>query len=65
MNDRSITQTLREPRVALRFSQEKSAAKVGVSFSTVNRQERGRGKPSSLAMEKMELLRQQSRQFSA
>ena len=35
------------------LTQEKFAAKIGVTFSTVNRGENGKGKPSPLAMQKL------------
>ncbi|MEB3882224.1 helix-turn-helix domain-containing protein [Lyngbya sp. CCY1209] len=41
---------IRTLRQRLGLSQEKFAAKLGVSFQTVNRWERGRAKPSQLAM---------------
>lgn len=41
---------IRALRQRLGLSQEKFAAKLGVSFQTVNRWERGRTKPSQLAM---------------
>lgn len=37
--------------------EEQFAAKVGVTFSTVNRWENGRGRPSPLAMRRIEELR--------
>ncbi|MBP3631107.1 MAG: helix-turn-helix transcriptional regulator [Clostridia bacterium] len=43
-------------RKELGLSQERLAAKLGVSFSTVNRWEKGRAKPSYLALEKFEEL---------
>lgn len=39
-----------ELRRRLGLSQEKFAAKLGVSFQTVNRWERGRSRPSQLAV---------------
>jgi len=45
-----IPKMIRELRLALGFTQEQFAAKVGVTFSTVNRWENGKGKPSPLAM---------------
>lgn len=44
-------------RRSLDLSQEKFASKLSVSFSTVNRWERGHGKPSPLAKERIEQLR--------
>jgi len=38
------------------LTQEKFAAKLGVTFPTINRWENGRAKPSPLAMQKIEEL---------
>ncbi|MGC9525895.1 MAG: helix-turn-helix domain-containing protein [Limnospira sp.] len=45
-----IPTLIRNLRQHLGLSQEKFAAKLGVSFQTVNRWERGRARPSQLAM---------------
>ncbi|EAW36048.1 DNA-binding transcriptional regulator [Lyngbya sp. PCC 8106] len=47
----NLVRTLRE---RLGLSQEKLAASLGVSFQTVNRWERGRAKPSQLALNAIE-----------
>ena len=49
----SLVRDLRE-RTGL--TQEKFAAKLGVTFPTINRWENGRAKPSPLAMQKIEEL---------
>ena len=38
------------------LTQEKFAAKLGVTFPTINRWENGRAKPSPLAMQRIEEL---------
>ena len=43
-------------RARFGLTQEQFAAKVGVTFSTVNRWENGRGEPSPLAMRRIEEL---------
>ncbi len=43
-------------RKKLNISQERLAAQLGVSFSTVNRWEKGRAMPSYLAQEKFSLF---------
>lgn len=54
-----IADLIREIRQRLGLSQEKLAAKLGVSFRTVNRWENGRAVPSSLALKQFKgLLRQ-------
>lgn len=50
----AIPELIRELRGRLALSQEKLAAKLGVSFQTVNRWEKGHAKPSPLAMQRIE-----------
>lgn len=50
----AIPELIRELRGRLGLSQEKLAAKLGVSFQTVNRWEKGHAKPSNLAMQQIE-----------
>lgn len=53
-----IPMLVRELRERTGLTQEKFAAKLGVTFPTINRWENGRAKPSPLAMQKIdELLR--------
>ncbi|MBW4520407.1 MAG: helix-turn-helix domain-containing protein [Scytolyngbya sp. HA4215-MV1] len=51
-----IADLIRELRQQLGLSQEKLAAKLGVSFRTVNRWENGHAVPSSLALKQVEGL---------
>jgi transcriptional regulator with XRE-family HTH domain len=51
-----VGELIRELRNLLGLTQEKFAAKLGVTLLTINRWENGRSKPSPLAMEKVELL---------
>lgn len=55
---------IRELRQQLGLSQEKFAAKLGVSFRTVNRWENGHTAPSALALKQIEALLQQMSQSS-
>jgi len=48
-------------RAALGLTQERFAAKVGVTVSTVNRWENGKGTPSPLAQQRIEELWQEAR----
>ncbi|WP_309236508.1 helix-turn-helix transcriptional regulator [Microcoleus sp. FACHB-672] len=48
-----IGKLVRELRQEMGLTQEKFAAKIGVTFPTINRWENGRAKPSPLAMEKI------------
>lgn len=47
---------IKELRSKLGLTQEQFAAKIGVTFSTVNRWENGKGKPSPLAMRQIKEL---------
>jgi putative transcriptional regulator len=51
-----IPQLIRTLRGRTGLTQEKFAAKLGVTFPTINRWENGRAKPSPLAMQKIEEL---------
>ena len=51
-----MARKIKELRSKLGLTQEQFAAKVGVTFSTVNRWENGKGKPSPLAMRQIEEL---------
>jgi len=51
-----IPQLIRKLRERTGLTQEKFAAKLGVTFPTINRWENGRAKPSPLAMQKIEEL---------
>jgi len=52
----TFAEKVKHARNILCLSQEKLAAKLGVSFSTVNRWEKGHAMPSYLAQEKFFLL---------
>ena len=47
---------VRELRAALGLTQEQFAAKIGVTYTTINRWENDRGRPSPLAMRQLENL---------
>lgn len=51
-----IPRLIRELRERTGLTQEKFAAKLGVTFPTINRWENGRAKPSPLALQKIEEL---------
>ena len=51
---KDIPRLVRELREMTGLSQEKIAAKLGVTFPTINRWERGKAKPSPLAMNRIE-----------
>ena len=51
-----IPRLIREIRKRTGLTQEKFAAKLGVTFPTINRWENGRAKPSPLAMQRIEEL---------
>lgn len=52
----NIPRLVRELRKRTGLTQEKFAAKLGVTFPTINRWENGRAKPSPLARQKIEEL---------
>ena len=54
--ENELARKIRELRSKLGLTQEQLAAKVGVTFSTVNRWESGKSKPSPLAMRQIEKL---------
>jgi transcriptional regulator with XRE-family HTH domain len=54
--DNDLAKRIRDLRSKLGMTQEQFAAKVGVTFSTVNRWESGKSKPSPLAMRQIEEL---------
>ncbi|MDZ7583022.1 MAG: helix-turn-helix transcriptional regulator [Deltaproteobacteria bacterium] len=51
-----ITRLVRELRERTGLTQEKFAAKLGVTFPTISRWENGRAKPSPLALKQVEEL---------
>lgn len=54
-----LADLVRETRHRLELSQAKFAARLGVSFQSVNRWENGRTKPLPMALKQIELLLQQ------
>ncbi len=53
-----IPRLIRELREMTGLTQEKFAARLGVTYPTINRWENGRAKPSPLAMKRIEDLLQ-------
>lgn len=53
---RETSDLIRELRSRLGLTQEKMAARLGVTFPTINRWENGRSKPSPLALKQIEGL---------
>ena len=51
-----ISEKIREIRFTLGLTQEQFAAKLGVTFPTVNRWENKKTKPSPLAIQKLQKL---------
>ena len=56
-----LAEKVKQLRASLGLTQEQFAAKVGVTFSTVNRWENGKGKPSPLAMRQIEELMERNK----
>lgn len=59
VEQQKIIELVRETRQRLGLSQEKFAAKLGVSFQSVNRWENGRVKPLPMALRQIEALLEQ------
>ncbi|MCY7277520.1 MAG: helix-turn-helix domain-containing protein [Phormidesmis sp. CAN_BIN44] len=59
IESQDIAELVRELRRRLGLTQEEFAAKLGVTFPTVNRWENRRAKPSRMAIKLIEGLRQQ------
>jgi putative transcriptional regulator len=57
-----ISKMIREQRIALGLTQEQYATKVGVTFSTVNRWENNKAKPSPLALQRINKLQKTIKQ---
>ncbi len=53
-----LSRLIRELRQRTGLTQEKFAAKLGVTYPTINRWENGRAKPSPLALKQIEDLLQ-------
>ena len=62
MPKKDISKIIKELQTALGLTQEQFAAKIGVTFSTVNRWENGKGKPSPLAMLRIKELQNKLKQ---
>ncbi|MBD2126584.1 helix-turn-helix transcriptional regulator [Microcoleus sp. ZQ-A2] len=56
INQSELADLVRETRQRLELSQAKFAAKLGVSFQSVNRWENGRTKPLPVALKQIEHL---------
>ena len=54
--EKSISKVIKELRNTLGLTQEQFAAKVGVTYTTINRWENSNAKPSPLALQKIEEL---------
>jgi putative transcriptional regulator len=53
---KDISEMIKKRRIALGLTQEQFAAKVGVTFSTVNRWENNKTRPSPLALQRIREL---------
>ena len=60
MADKAPDKTIKDLRAALELTQERFAAKLGVTVSTVNRWETGKGKPSPLALKQIQALQKRA-----
>lgn len=55
-SEKNISYKIREVRLEMGLTQEQFAAKLGVSFPTVNRWENQKAKPSPLAIQNLQKL---------
>ncbi len=62
MAKKGVPKMIRELRTVLGLTQEQFAAKVGVTFTTVNRWENNKAKPSPLALHKISALQRKLKQ---
>lgn len=60
--DNDVSGMIKALRAGVGLTQEQFAAKVGVTWSTINRWENGRGKPSPLAMRQIKQLQHEQGQ---
>ena len=58
----TLSKKIKELRTNLGLTQEQFAAKLGVTFTTVNRWENNKAKPSPLALQKIEELQNKLKQ---
>jgi putative transcriptional regulator len=65
INQPEVGKLIREHRLVLGLTQEQLAAALGVTYSTINRWENGRSKPSPLAMEKIEAMVKEVEQLNS
>jgi DNA-binding transcriptional regulator YiaG len=54
INQPEVGQIIHDLRLAFKLTQEQFAATVGVTYTTINRWENGRSKPSPMAMKLIE-----------
>ena len=62
MVQEDISKIIRELRAVFALTQEQFAAKVGVTYSTINRWENDKSKPSPLALQRIKELQKKSKQ---
>jgi len=58
---KDISKIIRKHRTTLGLTQEQFAAKVGVTYSTVNRWENKKAKPSPLALQRIKELHKENK----
>ena len=56
LEENDVSALIRELRFRTGLTQEKFAAKLGVTFPTINRWENGHARPSPLALKQLEIL---------
>ena len=61
MTNGDMSKMIRKLRTALGLTQEQFATKIGVTYSTINRWENNKSKPSPLAMQKIKKIQKKLR----
>ena len=65
MDKQDTSKMIRELRAALGLTQEQFAAKIGVTYSTINRWENNKGKPSPLALLRIGKLQSKAKRINS
>jgi putative transcriptional regulator len=60
--NKDISRLIRKHRNSLGLTQEQFAAKLGVTYSTVNRWENNKAKPSPLALQRIKELQKENKE---
>ena len=62
MDQQNTSKIIRKLRASLALTQEQFAVKIGVTYSTINRWENDKGKPSPLALKQIKELQEKNKE---